>query len=198
MSYAFAMQWLLTVCRMRNFKVRLLPGLLIIALVAVPVQAEVLDSASNGFTVRHAVMIAADRQTVYQTVVSKISAWWSSDHTVSGNAANLFLTDTISGCFCERLGEGAGLVHMSVSFVNPGVMLRLTGGLGPLGLMGAAGNMTWEFDDAETGTVVTLQYAVGGYMPEGLDTIAEPVDGVLVEQLTRLKSFVETGSPTEG
>jgi hypothetical protein len=87
---------------------------------------------------------------------------------------------------------------MSVSFVNPGVMLRLTGGLGPLGLMGAAGNMTWEFDDAETGTVVTLQYAVGGYMPEGLDTIAEPVDGVLVEQLTRLKSFVETGSPTEG
>jgi hypothetical protein len=198
LSYAFAMQWLLTVCRMRNFNIRLLPGLLFIALVAVPVQAEVLDSASNGFTVRHSVMIAADRQTVYQTVVTKISGWWSSDHTVSGDAANLFLTDTISGCFCERLGEGAGLVHMSVSFVNPGVMLRLTGGLGPLGLMGAAGNMTWEFDDAETGTVVTLQYAVGGYMPAGLDTIAEPVDGVLVEQLTRLKSFVETGSPTEG
>lgn len=183
---------------MRNFTASFLPGLLLTAFVAVPVQAEVLDSASNGFTVRHSVMIETDRQAVYQTVVGKIGAWWSSDHTVSGNAANLFLTDTLSGCFCERLGEGAGLVHMSVSFVNPGVLLRLTGGLGPLGLMGAAGNMTWEFDDAETGTVVTLQYAVGGYMPGGLDTVAEAVDGVLVEQLARLKSLLETGSPTEG
>jgi len=163
-----------------------------------PVQAEVLDSANNGFTVRHSVMISTDRQTVYQTVVGKIGEWWSSDHTVSGDAANLFLTDTLSGCFCERLGEGAGLVHLSVSFVNPGVMLKLTGGLGPLGLMGTAGNMTWEFDDAESGTVVTMQYAVGGYMPGGLDTVADAVDGVLVEQLTRLKSLLETGSPTEG
>lgn len=184
--------------RMRNFTAKVLPGLLLISLVTVPVQAEVLDSASNGFTIRHAVMISTDRQIVYQTVVGRISEWWSSDHTVSGDAANLFLTDTLSGCFCERLGEGAGLVHLSVSFVNPGVMLRLTGGLGPLGLMGAAGNMTWEFDDAESGTVVTLQYAVGGYMPGGLDTVADAVDGVLVEQLTRLKSLLETGSPTEG
>jgi len=87
---------------------------------------------------------------------------------------------------------------MAVSFVNPGVMLRLTGGLGPLGLMGVSGNMTWEFDEVDGGTVVTLQYAVGGYMPGGLDTIAEAVDGVLVEQMTRLKSFVETGNPKEG
>ena len=87
---------------------------------------------------------------------------------------------------------------MTVTFVNPGVMLRLTGGLGPLGLMGVAGNMTWEFDQAETGTVVTLQYSVGGYMDGGLDTVASAVDGVLVEAMTRLKSFVETGSPTEG
>ena len=87
---------------------------------------------------------------------------------------------------------------MSVSFVNPGVMLRLTGGLGPLGLMGVSGNMTWEFDETDGGTAVTLQYAVGGYMPGGLDAIAAGVDGVLVEQMTRLKSFVETGSPTEG
>lgn len=160
--------------------------------------AEVMDAEVNGFTVRHAVTIAADRQTVYRTAVTNIDAWWSSDHTVSGNAENLYLTDSISGCFCERLGEGSGLVHMSVSFVNPGVMLRLTGGLGPLGLMGVSGNMTWEFDEAEDGTVVTLQYAVGGYMPGGLDSVAAAVDGVLVEQMTRLKSFLETGSATEG
>ena len=39
------------------------------------------------------------------------------------------------GCFCEVLGEGAGVVHLTVTFVNPGVILRLSGGLGPLGLM---------------------------------------------------------------
>ena len=192
------MQWLPTVCQMRVFATLISRFLLLISLVASPVQSEVLDSASNGFTVRHAVTIDADRQAVYQAMVSQISEWWSSDHTVSGDAANLFLTDSLSGCFCERLGEGAGLVHMSVSFVNPGVMLKLSGGLGPLGLMGAAGNMTWEFDDVEAGSTVTLQYAVGGYMPGGLDAVAEAVDGVLIEQLTRLKSFVETGKPAEG
>jgi hypothetical protein len=61
--------------------------------------------------------------------------------------------------------------------------------------MGVNGNMTWEFDQAESGTVVTLQYAVGGYMDGGLDAVAEPVDGVLAEAMQRLKSYVETGSP---
>ena len=80
---------------------------------------------------------------------------------------------------------------MTVTFVNPGVILRLSGGLGPLGLMGVSGNMTWEFEDSENGTIVTLNYAVGGYLPAGLDSIAEAVDVVLVEQMTSLKAFVE-------
>lgn len=159
---------------------------------------EVLDAETNGFTIRHQVLIEADRFSVYGAAVASVGEWWSSDHTVSGDSANLYIDARVSGCFCENLGENAGLVHMAVSFVNPGVIMRFTGGLGPLGLMGVAGNMTWEFDEAETGTVVTLQYAVGGYMPGGLDTVAGPVDGVLIEQMTRLKAFVETGSPSEG
>lgn len=180
---------------MLRLKMKFIPAVLIAACATSAVRAEVLDSAANGFTIRHVVTIDADRQTVYQAAVTHIGDWWSSDHTVSGYAENLYLIDKIQGCFCERLGDGSGLVHLSVSFVNPGVMLRLTGGLGPLGLMGVSGNMTWEFDETDDGTVVTLQYAVGGYMPGGLDTIADPVDGVLVEQMTRLASFVETGSP---
>ncbi len=166
--------------------------------VAPRVSAEVLDAESNGFTVRHQLSVDADRAVVYGAAVDSIGQWWSSDHTFSGDAANLSMTATVPGCFCEKFGQSAGLVHMTVTFVNPGVMLRLTGGLGPLGLMGVAGNMNWEFDQAETGTVVTLQYSVGGYMDGGLDTVASAVDGVLVEAMTRLKSFVETGSPTEG
>ena len=160
--------------------------------------AEVTDSAANGFTVRHVVPIKAERARVYAAAVGKVGAWWSSDHTVSGDAANLYITTTVPGCFCESLGEQSGLVHMTVSFVNPGVLVRLTGGLGPLGLMGVAGNMTWEFDETDSGTVVTLQYAVGGYMDGGLDTVAPAVDAVLGEAMQRLRSYVETGSPAEG
>ncbi len=168
--------------------------LLLIAVTSVT-RAEVSDAASNGFTVMHEVIIEERRPAVYLAATDRIGEWWSGDHTVSANAKNLYLDDRVHGCFCETLGDGAGLVHMTVTFVNPNVLLRLTGGLGPLGLMGVAGNMTWEFEDAEEGTLVTLQYAVGGYMPGGLDAVAGAVDGVLGEQLARLKSFVETGGP---
>ncbi len=101
----------------------------------------------------------------------------------------------VPGCFCETLGEGSAIVHMMVTYVSPGIVVRLTGGLGPLGLMGVDGNMTWEFDEAESGTLVTLNYAVGGYSPEGLDAIAPAVNGVLEEAMQRLRNFVETGVP---
>lgn len=157
---------------------------------------EVLDAAANGFTIRHQVQISADRNTVYQAAVDDIGDWWNGEHTVSGDAANLYMDTRVQGCFCERLGENTGLVHLSISFVNPGVMLRLTGGLGPLGLMGVAGNMTWEFESNDNGTLMSLQYAVGGYMADGLDLLAAPVDSVLVEAVTRLATYVETGSPS--
>ena len=160
--------------------------------------AEVMDSAPNGFTVRYEVEVAAERPVVYAAAVAQVGEWWSSDHTVSGDAANLSMTTTIPGCFCESLGDDAGLVHMIVSFVSPGSMIRLTGGLGPLGLMGVEGNMTWEFADTETGTSVTLQYAVGGYMAGGLDTVAPAVDGVLTEAMNRLRAYVETGDAGQG
>ena len=159
--------------------------------------AEILDADKNGFSIRYSTTVDADRMTVYGAAVDQVGAWWSSDHTVSGIAANLYITTDLPGCFCESLGESGGLVHMVVSFVNPGVMVRLTGGLGPLGLMGVSGNMTWEFEDAEDQTTVTLQYAVGGYMAGGLDSIAPAVDGVLMEAMDRLKQYIEAGSPDD-
>ena len=61
--------------------------------------------------------------------------------------------------------------------------------------MGVAGNMTFEFDAVEAGTRVTLRYVVGGYHAGGLDSLASPVDGVLLEALERLGNFVERGNP---
>ena len=168
-------------------------------MLVMPATAEVLDAAANGFTVRYSVSVNADRRTVYDAAVDNIGQWWSSDHTMSGNAAALYLTTTLPGCFCEALGGDAGFVHMTISWVSPGEVIRLTGGLGPLGLMGVSGNMTWEFEEDEAGgTVLTLEYAVGGYMDGGLDAVAPAVDGVLSEAMNRLKSFVETGNPEQG
>ena len=83
---------------------------------------------------------------------------------------------------------------------NPGMMTGpgtntylFPGGLGPLGLMGVSGNMTWEFEDHEDGMQLTLNYAVGGYLNGGLDAVAEAVDGVLVEQIENLRKLVEAG-----
>jgi hypothetical protein len=163
----------------------------IVVLLAVCAKAEVTDAAGNGFTIRHSVSVAVTRAALYDIAISDIDHWWHDDHTISGNARNLYIEARPLGCFCERLADNAGLVHLTVTFVNPGVMLRLSGGLGPLGLMGVSGNMTWEFADSDAGSTITLQYAVGGYLDGGLDTLAVAVDSVLVEQMARLKARAE-------
>ncbi|MGA8205336.1 MAG: SRPBCC family protein [Woeseiaceae bacterium] len=158
-------------------------------------RGEVLDSGPNGFSLATEVTIAAPRADVWAAAVGEIGHWWNSEHTISGDAANLSIEPVAQGCFCEAIGAHASVVHLTVTFVNPGVMLRLTGGLGPLGLLGVNGNLVWEFFDVGQGTRVRFSYAVGGYRPGGLDTLAVPVDGVISEQLTRLKHYVEAGSP---
>ena len=99
------------------------------------------------------------------------------------------------GCFCENFGEDAGFVHLTVTGISPGSLLRLTGGLGPLGVMGVNGNMTWEFERLSDGTRVRFTYVVGGYAKDGLERMAQPVDNVIGEALRRLARYVETGSP---
>ncbi len=160
-----------------------------------PAGAEVIDAAPGGFSLVHEVTIAASREEAWQAAVGEVGQWWSSDHTISGDATRMSIDPQPQGCFCEAIGEHAGVVHLTVTFVNPNVLLRLTGGLGPLGLLGVDGNMTWEFIDAEEGTTVRFAYAVGGYRPGGLEEMAGPVDYVIGEALQRLKAYVETGDP---
>lgn len=158
-------------------------------------RAEVLSAAPGGFVLSNEAVVDARREDVWRAAVDEVGRWWSSDHTISGDAGNMTISAEPRGCFCEALGADGGVVHMSVTFVNPQVLLRLTGGLGPLGLMGVDGNMVWEFFDEQDGTRVKFSYAVGGYNPDGLDTMAGPVDGVIAEALMRLKAYAETGSP---
>ena len=136
----------------------------------------------------------ASRADAWQAALD-VGKWWSPDHTISGDARRLSIDARLQGCFCESLGRKAGVVHLVVTTVMPETMLRMTGGLGPLGLLGVDGNMTWDFDAADTGTRVRMTYAVGGYTASGLDRMAPTVDAVLSEALGRLKAYIETGSP---
>jgi len=167
----------------------------LLGLIASNTFAEVTDADRVGFTSVNEVVVDAQKEAVWQAAIEDIGVWWSSDHTVSGDASRLSISAVPQGCFCESFGEGAGVVHLTVTMVSPGVVIRLTGGLGPLGLMGVNGNMTWEFETVEEGTRVKFTYAVGGYRAQGMDTLAGPVDSVIGEALDRLKAHIETGDP---
>ncbi len=159
-----------------------------------PAAADVTHSAPGGFTVEHEIVVSADRPAAYNAAIMSIGEWWSSEHTITGDASRLSIEPRAMGCFCEELGEGDAVVHLVVTFINRDVIVRLTGGLGPLGLMGVAGNMTWEFFDTDSGgTRLKWTYAVGGYRPGGLDAVALPVDYVIGDAIRRLAAYIETG-----
>ena len=151
--------------------------------------AEVLDAAAHGFTLQREVTVHGTRSAAWIAAVENIDKWWNPEHTISGQASLLSIDARPLGCFCEATGDG--VVHLVVTTVSRDVNLRMTGGLGPLGLMGVNGNMTWEFFDVDNGTKIRFSYAVGGYSPEGLDSIAPAVDFVLGEALERLKNYID-------
>lgn len=153
--------------------------------------AEVIDAAENGFSLVHEVIVDATRATAWIAAVDNIDKWWDPEHTISGNAALLSIDARPLGCFCEAVG--GGVVHLMVTTVSRDVNLRMTGGLGPLGLLGVNGNMTWEFFDVDGGTTIRFSYAVGGYYSGGLDTIADGVDFVIGEAVQRLKAYIDAG-----
>jgi hypothetical protein len=157
--------------------------------------AEVVDSASNGFVVKITVNIKAAPDEVYRRIVHNVGDWWNSEHTFSHDSHNLSIEDKPMGCFCEKLPNNGGVRHMEVTYLAPGKGLVLSGALGPLQSIAATGNMTFELSPADGGARLVVSYAVHGYLKAGMNTWASPVDGVLGEQIARLKNYIERGNP---
>jgi uncharacterized protein YndB with AHSA1/START domain len=153
---------------------------------------EVVETTANGFVIKLQATTDAAPEKVYRAFAD-IGRWWNPEHTFSGDAANLSLDLRPGGCFCEKLPNGGGVLHMNVVYAAPSQVVRLTGGLGPLQNSGLAGSMTWKFTPDATGTKIEVTYSVGGYMQGGFEKMAPAVNFVLGEQLTRLKAYVETG-----
>jgi len=157
--------------------------------------AEVADSSTDGFTVKTSVNIQASPAEVYRRLIHNIGDWWNAQHTFSGDARNLTIDEKPMGCFCEALpGQGA-VRHMEVLRFVPGRALVLSGAIGPLQPLAAAATMTIQLSPGDTGTTMEVTYAVAGYLPAGMNTWAAPVDSVITEQFTRLKNYVEHGTP---
>ena len=130
-------------------------------------------------------------EAVYRALTQEVAAWWDGDHSWSGDAANFSMDAQAGGCFCETLPDGGSVEHMRVVFAQPGRLLRLRGGLGPLQGLGVTGTMDFRLeDDGHGGTRLKYRYGVGGFVPGGLASMAEPVDLVQLHQLERLAEYL--------
>lgn len=163
------------------------------AMLASAARAEITDKSAAGFEVVEKATVAAPIAKVHAALLTP-AAWWSSNHSFSGDAKNLSI-DLATGCFCEKLPHGY-VRHMTVIYTDGATALRLSGGLGPMQFSGASGILGVALKGAGATTEVTVTYDVGGYFKGGLaETAAAPVDAVLGEQVARLKKYIETGKP---
>ncbi len=167
------------------------------ALSATAAQAEVTNTADNGFTVKHAAPVNAAPDVVWKTIIAP-ARWWNGEHSFSGNAENFYLVPQAGGCFCELLrttsedniksAEGS-VQHMRVLFAHNGKALRMSGALGLLQSEAVTGTLTIGLRPDGDNTAVSFVYKVGGYMEFPVDQIAPAVDGVIGEQLARLAAL---------
>ena len=166
-------------------------SLMILALLALApaAQAKVLASSSLGFTIENTVTVPVDPKTAWNALVNHVDAWWPKDHSWFGKNGKFTIDARAGGCFCETAGERSAL-HMTVGFVDPGHLLRMLGGLGPLAGLGLTGTMDWTFAPAEGGTKITLRYVAGGYSTTDLTQFVTVVDGVQAQQLGGLGAFL--------
>jgi uncharacterized protein YndB with AHSA1/START domain len=158
------------------------------------VRAAVVDAAPSGFTVENSETVPVSVDVAWQALVDDVGRWWPADHTWWGDAAKLSIDARAGGCFCEIDGARQAW-HMSVRFVDPGKLLRMTGGLGPLQGLGLHGALEWRLESVDDGTRITLHYRVGGYSPDDLSKFAPVVDRVQAQQLGGLATHLRENRP---
>jgi uncharacterized protein YndB with AHSA1/START domain len=167
-----------------------LVALFVSLLVLGSAHAAVIEATASGFTLENTIRVSADAETAWRALVDDVDRWWPRDHTWWGEPSTLSIEPKAGGCFCERNGKQQAL-HLLVTFVDPGKLLRLTGGLGPLQGMGLHGALEFRFAPADDGgTTITMFYRVGGYTPDDLAQFAPVVDQVQAQQLGALGGYL--------
>lgn len=165
-------------------------GLLALAVLLVPeaARAEVVSASPHGFEIRHAVQVVVPQETAFDAF-TQLPQWWNAEHSYSGDTANMSLSPTPGGCFCERLPEGGGIEHMRVAYVVPGERIVLTGSLGPLLYLATAGVMDVQVERIAGGSRLTMNYRAAGFANAEAEKMAPLVDRVLGDQMARFRKF---------
>jgi uncharacterized protein YndB with AHSA1/START domain len=169
----------------------LLVSIVTVALAA-PASAEVKDTRDNGFTIEATVLAEASPASTYRALVN-VAMWWDPAHTWSGSARSLTLDPKAGGCFCEKLANGGSVQHARVIFAQPGKLLRLEGGLGPMQDMAVTGILSFTLEPDGKGTRIRMSYRVAGMLTMPAAQLAPGVDQVMGIQLGRLQTLIAGG-----
>jgi hypothetical protein len=157
-------------------------------LAASPTSAAIVEASSHGFELRHTIDTPLPPAQAL-AAFGRIGAWWSKDHTYSGNAARMVLQMRAGGCLCEQLDGGGGIEHLRVAYYQPGERVVLTGGLGPLLYEATAAVMDVAVKKTPQGSRLTLNYRAAGFARGNGTQMAAGVDQVLREQVERLRLY---------
>jgi uncharacterized protein YndB with AHSA1/START domain len=170
-----------------------LTSALLFAVFATQARAEVKQSVPGTLLLEFSQHLNVKPSKVYDAL-PRVQKWWSSQHTYSGNAANLSLLAEAGGCFCEHWKDGS-VEHGTVIVAMRNKLLRIRTALGPLQAKAATGILTFQIKPDGDGAVLNTEYRVVASAESALDQMAPIVDKVLGEQLARLGRLIETGSP---
>ena len=165
-------------------------------LLASPAYAEVKTSSDTGFNIIHIATVQGSTDEIWKRLVAP-KDWWNKSHSWSGSTDGFYIDAQANGCFCElfqekgpdgKLKTVGSVEHMRVIFSQPGKVLRMQGGLGPLQSEAVTGTLTVAMEPSKDGleTKISLSYVVGGYMRYKVSEIAPSVDNVLGDQFRRL------------
>lgn len=174
----------------------LLVSAALIAAISAPASAEVKNATDSGFNVVHITEVVAEPDVIWKRLIAP-KAYWSKAHSWSGNSDGFYIDAQAGGCFCELFQENGAdgktittgsVEHMRVIFAQPGKVLRMQGGLGPLQSEAVLGTLTVAMERSKDGksTKLSFSYVVGGHMRYKVADIAPAVDKVLGEQFKSL------------
>ena len=177
-------------------------------LLASPAYAEVKTSSDTGFNIIHIATVQGSTDEIWKRLVAP-KDWWNKSHSWSGSTDGFYIDAQANGCFCElfqekgpdgKLKTVGSVEHMRVIFAQPGKVLRMQGGLGPLQSEAVTGTLTVAMEPSKDGqeTKISFSYVVGGYMRYKVSEIAPAVDNVLGDQFRRLlKPFAPVSNDAE-
>lgn len=154
---------------------------------AAPAAADIVDQSPDGFALHWEAPVMQSPEALWNRIITP-SAWWSSDHTYSGDAANLTLDAKAGGCWCETW-DGGQVEHGRVLSIQPGKRIVIAAPFGPLQSMAVTAVMTISISETDNGeTLLTKDFIATGASFQNLEDLAPVVHMVQGEGFKSLAS----------